>query len=143
MDRAEPLDWHIGFRKDVAVLPDEPVGRKRFLAMKQASRRIDGQGPQTHSFGWRDLEKRPACSPSVGGRMHADIDRHRVHFHIGDCPMKGFVIRINPLDIHLVSSQCFLDAIFLRYKSGTVLLESINEKPCIIVGTIKDKMDMI
>jgi hypothetical protein len=57
--------------------------------------------------------------------------------------MKGFVIRINPLDIHLVSSQCFLDAIFLRYKSGTVLLESIYEKPCVILGTVKDKMDMV
>ena len=34
--------------------------------------------------------------------MQADIGRHRVHFHIGDCPMKGFVIRINPLDIHHV-----------------------------------------
>ena len=36
-----------------------------------------------------------------------------------------------------------LDAIFLRYKSGTVLLESINEKPRIILGTVKDKVNVV
>ena len=75
--------------------------------------------------------------------MKADISGDRIHQHVGDDFLSTFICPHNPLDINLVSAQCFLDPVFETQVSRMMLLVSVNESLRLITGTVQYEVNMV